>query len=367
MLFQKNALLIVNENKKQKEKKMDIQEFKVKVVSDFIQKHSTLFSKMNKISHFLNDDDVSIYHAEGSIWTHTMMVLSHTETKLGAIAALLHDIGKTVAVTIDESQKIRFKGHESCSFFMVEEILQNLLPGLNKEETDAVKIAIALHGSFRGCKNLEEVAQKICGFTDLQIPLILELLKADSLGRINCNTKPRVLPWEVTVEQINKARNKKVIKKETELTFLIGLPAAGKSTFSWKIEYAGTPVLSRDSLIESFLPFGNYNEKWAKIHSNPKILNKFENEFHERKKDLKDKSYIVDMTNLSKKSRASFNSYINMGKTHKKAVVFSTGIDTIFKRNSERGGKEISKEVIMKMAKSFSFPLFDEVDEIEII
>lgn len=53
------------------------------------------------------------YHPEGDVWEHTVMMLNELEAPSEALAlsVLLHDIGKPVTRTVDESGRIRFQGH----------------------------------------------------------------------------------------------------------------------------------------------------------------------------------------------------------------------------------------------------------------
>jgi tRNA uridine 5-carbamoylmethylation protein Kti12 len=73
---------------------------------------------------------------------------------------------------------------------------------------------------------------------------------------------------------------------------------------------------------------------------------------------------IVDMTNVSKKSRKKFLGQIPNKEYHKKAIVFITGLDEISKRNANRPNKYIPDEVYLKMMTGFSYPTYDEFDEI---
>lgn len=74
------------------------------------------------------------YHAEGDVWTHTMMVLDEVakvrdkaENKTGLmLSALVHDFGKPLCTTIDEKGGIHSHGHEDAGLSAVAEFMKRL-------------------------------------------------------------------------------------------------------------------------------------------------------------------------------------------------------------------------------------------------
>jgi len=76
----------------------------------------------------------SIYHQEGSVWVHTLMVyeeikkfdnLTPKELEILKYAAMLHDIGK-IKTTKFEGDRITSKGHSRLSYHIAMEILDSI-------------------------------------------------------------------------------------------------------------------------------------------------------------------------------------------------------------------------------------------------
>lgn len=337
----------------------DLSEFKYKLLESFFTHHHELYLSMLHSDH--GSCDLNPYHAEGSVWTHTMMVLSQSKTELGAICGLLHDIGKPSVRTYMKN-KARFFGHESQAFFMLDDILNtvdsSVLP-LSRGDRNLIKTCVALHGSFHGISQ-EEFEDKIKGF-DLSTKLILvELLEADHNGRFKKDQKDFSLypPLKISHSEA---------KDKPEIIMLIGLPGSGKSSYI-KNNYSSLEILSSDDLIESLGEGVNYKEKWqyfASSKENNKILEQAFNEKCQQLVKAKE-SFVVDMTNLTKRGRKRFTSLKNQG-FHLKAVLMGTSLNESIARNNKRVGKDIKSEVIYGMASKLTFPLFDEFDEIQLL
>ena len=98
----------------------------------FQENYKILFKEMENTNHN-HHFDLHPYHQEGSVWCHTMMVMSYIDLKITSnmktvlmITALLHDIGKTRAIQYKEPNRYVFNGHEGLSTFMAIEILWNI-------------------------------------------------------------------------------------------------------------------------------------------------------------------------------------------------------------------------------------------------
>lgn len=101
------------------------------------------------------------YHAEGDVWTHTMMVLDeaakHREKAHNPywfmLAALCHDFGKAVC-TVNENGKIHAHGHEEAGLPLIDRFLHRLTREialihyvLNMAELHMMPITTAAHRS----------------------------------------------------------------------------------------------------------------------------------------------------------------------------------------------------------------------------
>jgi poly(A) polymerase len=90
------------------------------------------------------------FHPEGDVFVHTRLMLSllAPEASLTLIlAVLLHDLGKPLTRAIDETGRIRFKGHEGVSTEMGLRLLQRLR--FPNEVIDTVLPVVRLHMSFK--------------------------------------------------------------------------------------------------------------------------------------------------------------------------------------------------------------------------
>ena len=101
----------------------------LKLLESFYKWNPELVEKMNDCSHHYGPDGLSIWHAEGSVWAHTMLMykdfLSNSlqfranseEMRFAlAIAILCHDTGKVITRIMNEDKKrATFHGHEHAS------------------------------------------------------------------------------------------------------------------------------------------------------------------------------------------------------------------------------------------------------------
>ena len=149
---------------------------------------------------------------------------------------------------------------------------------------------------------------------------------------------------------------------QMELIMLVGVPTAGKSTFSSNPKYSKYIRVSSDDILQevakerqqSYNTVFKGNIRFAQI-AMMKVL----------RKAIEDgKSIIWDQTNLTKKQRRDKLKYIP--DTYKKtAVYFIVDLKTALKRNTQRPGKVIPPEVLERMIKEYELPTLEEgFDEI---
>lgn len=143
---------------------------------------------------------------------------------------------------------------------------------------------------------------------------------------------------------------------------LVGVPTAGKSTFSNDKKYKNYVRVSSDDILQevakerqqSYNTVFKGNIRFAQI-AMMKVL----------RKAIEDgKSIIWDQTNLTKKQRRDKLKYIP--DTYKKtAVYFIVDLKTALKRNTQRPGKVIPPEILERMIKEYELPVLGEgFDEI---
>lgn len=144
------------------------------------------------------------------------------------------------------------------------------------------------------------------------------------------------------------------------MTFLIGLPGSGKSTYANK---TNDKVFSSDDYRKILLHDEN-NQKHNNI-----IFNKLHNDIIEYLKSG-DKNVIYDCTNLTIKNRKSLLTRIRQSKIKDiniVAKVFACPVDECISRQLNRKRK-VSESVILQMASKFQFPLYNEgFNDIELV
>jgi predicted kinase len=138
---------------------------------------------------------------------------------------------------------------------------------------------------------------------------------------------------------------------------LVGIPTAGKSTFSNDKKYKDYVRVSSDDILQevakerqqSYNTVFKGNIRFAQI-AMMKVL----------RKAIEDgKSIIWDQTNLTKKQRRDKLKYIP-DYYKKTAVYFVVSLETALKRNTQRPGKVIPPEILERMIKEYELPTNEE-------
>ena len=315
---------------------------------------------MKESSHHYDLENLNPYHLEGDVFTHTMMVVNQVPDSASQevlIAALLHDIGKPMArETKEETKRVRFFNHEPLSAYLSLQILRDM----DLTDTQRVKIfqLIALHTEpFKLEPNT--LADRMIHNRGLAMSLRV-LNKADHDGRFHTQEKRGAEKLATFVPKCNTGMAKKM-PTTNEVIVLTGLPCSGKSTYRNELE--GYEVLSWDDTMLEMTEGETYGDKF-KV-ANDKDIRKVMRE--KKLQWIKErKNVIIDMTNMSRKSRrkalAEFPSCYK-----RKSVVFLVDLETLDKRNEIRKaeGKYIPEDVFERMVKQFYPPLYDEFEEIE--
>jgi predicted kinase len=138
---------------------------------------------------------------------------------------------------------------------------------------------------------------------------------------------------------------------------LVGIPTAGKSTFSNDKKYKDYIRVSSDDILQevakerqqSYNTVFKGNIRFAQI-AMMKVL----------RKAIEDgKSIIWDQTNLTKKQRKEKLKHIP-AHYKKTAVYFVVDLKTALQRNTQRPGKVIPPEVLERMIKEYELPTNEE-------
>lgn len=341
------------------------------LVTWFIKNYNDLSVEMMKANHTVDSMQPNIWHAEGTVWTHTMMVMTWIEAQRDKLsdenyvvlitAAMLHDTGKPSCIETmpaSDTKPIRnsFKGHEGMSSFLTVGILKDLKNSFpltySDEVIEKVIKVVSLHGT-----HIEDGAEM------KELRLIFR--EADKRGAVRISDEGLFAQYEP-----RKFAKKGSEKFNSKLTMLIGLPNSGKSTLREKLlaKNPNTIVLSRDDLLEVFYKdkvgtSETYNEMYRYIHDDKVILKEFEALFESKIQEAsrKDEDVIIDMTMLSLSSRRKM--ILKFPNHKKEAIVVMTDNNTLFTRNIERykaTKKFINTVVITNMMTSFTYPILEE-------
>jgi predicted kinase len=142
-----------------------------------------------------------------------------------------------------------------------------------------------------------------------------------------------------------------------ELIMLVGIPTAGKSTFSNQKKYKDYIRVSSDDILQevakerqqSYNTDFKANIRFAQI-AMMKVL----------RKAIEDgKSIIWDQTSLTRKQRKEKLKHIP-AHYKKTAVYFIVDLKTALQRNTQRPGKVIPPEVLERMIKEYELPTLEE-------
>lgn len=337
-----------------------------------------LVEKMHNCYHCIDICNPNPYHTgDFDIWTHTCMVFQNALTFKGKysgaleLCALLHDVGKVVA-RVQEDNKTRFKCHEAISSYVCTDIVNRALKEgyIASAYVDKILAVIALHGKLYEIKP-EEVKNYFDKSDWILFQILADFCWCDANGRFASKGQDKYfdrrtydLGWsEVALER------KEVVEKDKNLIVLVGPPCSGKSTWV-KNNLKDYIRISRDALLEGmFKDRGSYSDIFKSLTEDEQKSIDIQL-MKEYKLALNaGENIVIDMTNMSKKSRAKFlNGYKELKNYNKHAKVFFISEEGFSRRNEMRSfsGKSIPHYLYLDMVKRFTFPLKDEFDYVQV-
>lgn len=342
-----------------------------KLVTWFCNNYKTNVDIMKATNHFPDHRTDHSFHGEGSVWTHTMMVMTHiqcdntlsdTDKQILLTVALLHDIGKPLSRQVkDDGEKFSFEGHEGLSVFLAIDILNSMeIEDDFYSNSMRIKILelISLHGTY--------ILQ-----TDTHMKMLQTRFRvADKEGAIR-NVDENIFAQYPA----KKVSSRKRVESEKELVILVGLPGSGKTTYC-KNYLSNYFTISRD--YEMLKYFERHNIGCSDNVSNNEIYNFvnqeehidiFNMEFNEFVDNIskKESKVVIDMTMLTfGKRRKILNRF---SKFKAKCFVFLSGETNIKKINDKRwkSNAGLTKERFITLKKKFIMPLKEEgFEEVEI-
>jgi len=360
----------------------------MKYFERFVNENSVLVGNMKHCAHghlqHVEDDEpgdsfvhvINPFHMEDSVWTHTMMVMNEMKNNgaysdVTEIITMLHDIGKCdvrdVKTKDNGDVRVRFFGHAGFSFYRAIDVMKDW--DLPTEAKIHILSAISLHGEFYDYFRDDKVTDKMWlkladrfEYNEMLFTDTMEQVAADCNGRIARDDDGYVdvgyvlnnVPVDDLCVELPEYEGQPVV------TMLVGPPACGKSTWVEDNKYDHY-ILSRDAIVMEEAGDVDYTTAFATVDQNK--VDKLHQQALRHLTSF-DTTFVVDQTNMSRKSRRKILSQVS-DKYWKKAVVFATGYNDIMERRAAREGKEIPNYVMKNMIGSFMVPLYDEFDEIE--
>lgn len=347
----------------------------MELVNWFKRKYSSLVEDMRNCSHELSLSEPAIYHSEGDIWTHTLMVynLVKRENIEIRLSCLLHDIGKPYTrIKQEEKNHYSFKNHENISMFMALPILREYEKDfgviVNKElilqvinyHQDIHKLGNFNNNEYEiSTEELSFINKKFGSDFDLYTSLIA-CSKADADGRICCDMEKMDKQYSF-FENYIPTEPYKDFKNKPECYILVGPPGVGKSTYreeiikSLKERNMEFVVISSDDIImesnKKNLPYGMF---WT-IEKRDESLLEADKRMLLAIKDRK--SIIIDMTNIDQIARERRLSYVPDKYYYKIAYNIVTEIETLKERNNKRKKdmRDIPINALEHYIKEYSF------------
>lgn len=341
---------------------------KTEIVEWFKNNYNLYYELMQESSHTHSNGSLNPFHLEGSVWTHTMMVLDLVPDDINLIfAAILHDLGKPYSRVEKVSGRVAFLNHENISMYKSIDIL---LEAKKKYDIDILLILqlIAWHGTLWNKTPIESKIKTLdlCyGHQPELLTSLISFVEADAYGReFSKNVQDDVNfiddQFKFLYNYIPYNKLEFQDKKDLEVIMLIGVSGSGKSTWLSKKDLSNYSIISVDSY------FDKKKMNYDSIDYNKNIDKAFQQSLVDLDHAVKTKkNIIIDMTNLTKEFRRKKLSKIPQNQYTSKAIVFLNGEKSINENLRKREGKRLSKDIIEKQISQFELPNYDEFDVIE--
>jgi predicted kinase len=350
------------------------------LVNWFMKNFPEYYSAMYDSQHYADRFIPNIYHGEGSVWTHTMMVMTWIEARHSVMngdyevqkdddytilitTGMLHDLGKpdceeTMEANATKPLRNSFSGHEGLSVSYSIKVLKKLKEDFPEYYSDDVIELILKVVGTHGV-SVQGPAENRFGMLRNKFRI------ADKKGAVRASDEG--LFSQYPDRKFAKSND---IDPNKEVVFMIGMPCVGKSTYIEENFITSHGIVSRDNELIGYYAKHHamlasdvdYNKAYTWIHDDKFRKSDFEKEFQNYANKLHryhDK-IVIDMTMMPMSSRRKM---MNKFPNHtRKAVVMWSDIDTILERNSIRGqqGKYIRPFIFENMAKSFVYPVIEE-------
>lgn len=339
-----------------------------------------------------------IWHAEGDVWTHTLMVLEALETlpewlALDAIvreqvlaAALLHDIAKPI-VTRSESGRIVSPKHSLVGERVARELLWkgDSAIGLKPVPIAIREVICELvrhHGLPLNFQMDERSAKKIRLVSQLlPIPALHALSKADVLGRV-CKDQDKAIDkvdlfaefakelncWDGPFLFGSEAARYQYFRKEDadphytpfeawpfEAIIMVGLPGVGKDSYI-KEHLSHLPMVSLD-LVRQELGIGPKDNQGRVIQAAKEMARGF------MRQGI---SFVWNGTNVSRELRSMPLQMVAEYGGKPRLIYLETDYQTLHKQNNGRtGNARVPWKAVEKLVTRLDVPEIWEAVAVE--
>lgn len=335
-----------------------------------------------------NCEQDPIWHSEGNVLKHTMMVLDEVEKltineKQKTIlwwSALLHDIGKPSCSTIEDG-RIRSHGHSRRGYHLAMEVLDKT--NLTKLVKLEIINLIRLHGEPNWILENDNPEREIIKMSiQCNLENLYNLVKCDVLGRISkdndenflenleyfkemsleldCFNKPfkfksNIAKYKYLIEKTHHYTDDPYNDTKSKVIMICGLPGSGKDTYinnylSW------LPIISLDNIRKELgiKPTDNQG----------KVIQTAKEKAREYMR--KGENFVWNATNTTKRLRTKLISFFSEYNSYIEIKCLNTDIDLILKQNKNRDNK-VPENIIIKLYKKLEIPTNDECHVVDII
>jgi predicted kinase len=359
------------------------------IITRFVERFPQYYKDMNAVEHGFKGEFINPHHIEGSIWTHTMLVMKEVDNArrngkinddetfmVHALAALCHDIGKAYCyVDIEDKARRRFSNHEGVSVVYAKEVLGQfeMMPFMMTRILTIVAKHGVLYPYFEderiSDKNKDKLAQSL-KYDNIQD--LIRFFEFDHYGRFNAHDLGNVDGSIMDLYDI-KGRAEKLAEEDRhtkvitgQIVIMVGPPRAGKSTYIESAKRPDTVVISRDDLVMKYGTGDNYSEKWRSLtDEQQKMIDSEITKSYDEALRNEVQHIIIDMTNMSKKSRSKWVNHPKARNYFREAVLVLETPKVLLSRNTPE--KFIPENVIHSMLRNLTYPDFTEVNRVTVL
>lgn len=373
----------------------------IEIFENFQKWNSELINQMKNCSHHFDSKNLSPYHLENDVWTHTVLmykdfmeissnITNHNEALKDildclSIIILCHDIGKVYTRHVPNNQygKIAFYNHSFASIQKTIDFIEYLNRfqtgfHMDSEKIHSVLNVISNHMDFHQIKDdgkYGEIVATFANYDILKSGLTLLFNAFDKRNSIdnNLNFLNKDYNNDVMTEVFKMFRdniNKEYpeLNKDFDIIIYCGVPGCGKDYIS---EIENDVTLSYDDIrIDLYLESNPddivmkkselYKKAWDWCNKQNINLNDY------LKKGVvgaieSGKSVGIANTNLSRKARRSLSNLLNDYKI--KFVYIGCTSDKLMYRNLTRGSKNLEKMVMNKFMYNQQIPCMWEFEK----